>query len=131
MADDGFNGSTVIWNSADAGGTGLAFGPLLGCSDDSSGAEVPVTGAGDTEHSYVVGITDQTVTVDFGGTPAPTDDTSPKEIAAGQKGALSVTWNDDVGTQGTLANGIITRLNVSGSLDGPITGSITVRPTVA
>ena len=130
MADKGFNGSTVIWNSAAVGGSGVAFGPLLGCDDEVSGAEVQVTGAGDALHTNEVGIDDETVTVQFGGSPAQTDDTTPLDVAAGQKGDLAVTWNDGAGTQGTLTNALLTNLEVSGALDGPITGSVTVRPSV-
>ncbi len=128
MANEGFNGSTVTWDPTGAA-TALALGPLLGCDDSVTGAEVPVTGAGDSLHTNEVGIDDESVTVQIGGSPGP--DQASGVIAAGQKGALAVAWNEGVGTQVSLANGLLTNLEVSGSLDGPITSSVTVRPTTA
>jgi hypothetical protein len=132
MADKGFNGTTVIWSSVEDGGDGIALGPLMGCDDESTGAEVKVTGSGAALQASEVGLTDETVTIQFVGSPADTDDTAPLEIAAGQKGEITIVWNDGVGGgQGSITGALLTNVQVSGSLDGPITGSVTVRRNIA
>lgn len=126
MANDGFNGTTATWDPTGAS-TALTFGPLTNVSTDDSPAEVQITGAAAANHKFLTGLNNVTTTVDFNGTPLESDAST--EIHAGDIGALSIVWFEGVGTQGTLANALLTRISLSGSIDQVISGSITVRPS--
>lgn len=126
MANDGFNGTTATWDPTGAN-TALTFGPLTNVSTDDSPAEVQITGASAANHKFLAGLSSITTTIDFVGTPLESD--SSTEIHAGDIGALSIVWFEGAGTQGTLANALVTRVSLSGSIDQAISGSITVRPS--
>ena len=125
--NDSFNGTTGTWDPAGAA-TALKFGPIQGITYENATAEVPITGTGDSEHSYKAGLNNESVTVDFLGNP---EDSTSTELEVGTKGDLAVAWNDGSGTQGTISNCMIARISMSGSIDNPITSSITVRPSKA
>lgn len=127
MGNKGFNGTSATWDPTGAGNTATGFGPLSNVSTDDSPAEVQTTGAGSANHTFLTGLSNVTTTVDFVGTPLAGDGTT--EIHAGDIGALLVTWFEAAGTAGSLANALLTRISLSGSIDQSITGSITVRPS--
>ena len=113
MADDGFNGSTISFGGADQT-------PLLSISVEDSVAEVPVSGAADSAHTYEGGISNPSTTWEVAG------DTT---LSKGDAGAIVVAWNDvDAGAHGSITSAIITSISKTGSLDSPISSSITARP---
>ena len=108
-----FNGTTVAFD-------GNSMTELQSCTIEHTVAEVPVTGADDSGHTYQPGIPDRTVTVDVLGelgTP----------VFKGDTGALVVTW---AGTEawGGISSAIVTNISKSGTLDGQIVQTITFRP---
>ena len=110
MADAGFNGSTMALGT-------YTSTPLRSMSYDCTAAEVPVHGAGSTQAIFVDGIKNATVTFEIvGATPITTGDT----------GAVTLTWND--GGNDTFTTGVVTAVSTSGSMDGEITSSITIKP---
>ena len=111
MANAGFNGTTITI-------AGAAETPLLSCTYDDSAAEVDVTGAGDAIHSYEAGIPNPTITCELVGA---------NDAAVADEGALSIAWFD--GVTDTIASVVITAVSRTGSLDSPLTTSITVRPS--
>jgi hypothetical protein len=114
MANDGFNGSTVTFASA-------TLGDLRGIDYSESGAEVDCTASDDTVKIFEVGITDQTVSVDFVG--------SPPSCGVGSKGALSIAWKD--GGSDTITAAIVTEIGTKGQMDGEITSNIKLKPSTA
>jgi len=129
MADNGFNGLTATWNP-EGDNTAATLGTITNLSDEGTAAEIDVTGSSDSTHVFESGLPDSTTTVDLAGVPANESDDS-TNIAVGDKGALAVTW-PDAGTEGTLSGtAAITGLSISGSVDQPITSSLTFRPSVA
>jgi hypothetical protein len=117
MADDGFNGSTVDWNS-------VTLGPLRSISFRESGARANVSGAGDSAGTEEIGIPMSEVTIGFVGTrPASGAD-------VGDKGSLSITWND-TGTDGTITNVAISDFQSDGNMDGEILSQITLVTSTA
>lgn len=127
MANDGFNGTSATWDPTGDTNQAFSFGPLTNVSTDDSPAEVQITGSADANHKFLVGLSNVTVTVDFVGTPMAADGTT--ELHAADIGALSTVWFEGAGTQGSLANALLTRISLSGSIDQIISGSITVRPS--
>jgi len=113
MADDGFNGSTITFATG-------AETPLLDINYTEAAAEVDVTGAGDSSHTYEAGIPDVTATFTIVGGNA---------LSVGDEGAVAVAWND--GSAESLTNGVITNIVTSGSLDDKITSAVTVKETAA
>ena len=109
MADDGFNGATVSFASA-------ALGPLRSISTNSVGAEVLVTGSGDTEQAFAGGIPKkQTTVIIVGGT----------SVAAGDLGALAIAWTDiGTSTDGTETTAQVVSVDTSGSMDSEILSTI-------
>ena len=112
MANSGFNGTTITI-------AGAAETPLLSCTYDDSAAEVDVTGAGDLIHSYEAGLPNPTITCEVVGA---------NDAAVADEGALSIAWFDE-GIVDTIASVVITAVSRTGSLDSPLTTSITVRPS--
>ena len=114
MADDGFNGSTISFAAADQT-------PLLSITTVNGVGEVPVGGAGDTGHTYEGGIPTKSTTWDVTGNTT---------LSKGDEGAVVVAWNDG-GAHGSIAAAVIQSVRKTGSLDSPISCSITVIPTPA
>ena len=111
MASDNFNGSTISVGAADQI-------PLTGMTFDDSAAEVDVTGCADSGHTYEAGLPNVTLTIETVGV---------SDLSVGDEGAISVAWND--GSTDTITNGVVTAVSKTGSLDGAISSSVTVRPT--
>lgn len=111
MANKGFNGSTVSFNSQ-------SIGVLVGLTVDEKVAEVRVSSSGDSIHKYVAGIPDPEVTVETIGGPPP---------AIGATGALAISWFDG-STAPTITNGVVTARTTKGTMDGEISGTIKIRP---
>ena len=107
MANDGFNGSTVLFNS-------VTLGSLRGISWSNTAGEVDITASGDTVATCVAAIPKAEITVDFVGGP-PT-------IAIGSTAALTVTWFDSA-TLGTLTKAILLSLDCKGNMNGEITST--------
>ena len=118
MANEGFNGSTITV-------TGIVTAPLLSISHDDSAAEIDVTGAGDALHTYVAGLANPSITFEVVGVT---------DATIGDEGPMVITWFTSTGpTNGIidLSAVVVTAVSVNGSVDGPITSSITVRPSSA
>jgi len=114
VADNGFNGSTATFAAA-ALGDGLR-----GCRYSEAGADVDVSAAGDTDKTYEAGLTDKEVTIDFVGITT---------VSKGDKGAISITWND--GSSDAITNAICSSVNHGGNMDGELSGSATFKPSTA
>lgn len=113
MANDAFNGTTFTFG-------GGAQTPLRSCSYDNSAAEIDVTGAGDSLHTYEAGLPNETLTVEVVGGSS---------VAVADEGAITIAWFD--GTSDTTTNSVCTAVSRSGSLDGEILTTLTFRPTAA
>lgn len=96
---------------------GSAQTPLISISFDDSAAEVDVTGAGDAMHSYEAGLPNPSCTIEVVGATA---------TAIAANGALDINWFDGGTTD--ITDVVCTAVSINGSLDGPITSSITCRP---
>ncbi len=113
MANDGFNGSTISF--AGSGQT-----PLRDINYDASVAEVDVSGAGDTETTYVAGQLNRTFTCQIvGGTT----------IAPGDKGTVAIVWYD--GTSVSITNCCCFSVVTSGSKDSEMLTDLRFRPSIA
>ena len=107
MADDGFNGSTITIGSSQL--------PLLSITHETVAAEIDLTGAADTEGTYVVGIPHEKVTFEVVGVSALAVAATAVEVA--------IAWND--GSTDTLTTGQCSGNTVTGSIDDKITSSLT------
>jgi hypothetical protein len=117
MADDGFNGSVIDFQS-------ITLGPLRSINFRESAARVDTTGAGDSEGTEEVGVPKKELAVTFvGGLPASGGD-------VGDKGALSVVWNDG-GNPGTIPNVVVADRNQGGSMDTEVISEMTFLPSSA
>ena len=109
-----FNTTTISIAAADQA-------PLLDISVSGTAAEIDITGAADSAHTYEAGIPDYTVTFTILGCTT---------IGIGDKGAIvigpvaSPTWTS---TMGEFTTGIVTNVEMSGSIDDTITSAITVK----
>lgn len=113
MADKGFNGTTITFPTA-------AIAELRSVSYSVGGATVDVGASDDTAALFVNGRDDVEVTVEIvGGTT----------LSRGDTGAVTISWFD--GTSDTLTNAVITQVTVSGSMDGDITTSVSLKETPA
>ena len=130
MADNAFDGATATWDPVDPNpGEGVqTLGFITSITDDVTAAEIDVTGSSDSQHLFESGIPSESVTVELVGQVTDTTATL-FQIGAGDNGVLAVGWPDS-GTEGTIAVGTIFALSVSGTMDGPITSSLTIRPGV-
>ena len=109
---DGFNGATIKWNTTDD------QTPLLSISYDKTAAEIDVTGAADSNHTYITGIPDETITCEVVGQPTTVD--------VGTTAALvTITWGDE--TTETFTTGECTSISKSGSIDDKHTSTITFK----
>ncbi len=112
MADDGFNGATLL------NGT-VSLGPLRSIQSNEVAAAVDVSGSGDSEKAFANGLPDKTTTfVIVGGTT----------LSIGDAVALNVAWNDiGTSTDGTIAAGSVFNVGMSGSVDSEILTTIEVK----
>lgn len=110
MANDGFNGSTISFGAADQT-------PLLSITHDTAAAEIDVTGAADTEGTYLAGIPHETITFDVVGVSGLAVGATPAAVA--------IAWFD--GTNESLTTGVCTNISVTGSIDDKITSSVTFK----
>lgn len=112
MADDGFNGATLL------NGT-VSLGPLRSIQTNEVGAPVDVTGSGDAAKSFAVGIPELTTTfVIVGGTT----------LSVGDAVVLNVAWNDiGSATDGTHATGSVMSVAMAGSVDSEILTTLEVK----
>lgn len=92
--------------------------PLLDISVSSSGAEIDITGAADSAHTYEAGIPDTTVTFTILGCTT---------VSVGDTGAIAIAGDTWTGTIGEFTTGVVTNVEMSGSIDDTITSAITVR----
>ncbi len=110
-----FNGTTVSFAAS-----GLI--PLLSLSYDATSAEVDVTGAGDSLHTFEPGIPNETLVVELVGTSTKT---------VGDLGATVVTWGGVAGnTWGSWSSAVITKIEKTGRIDDKETYSITIKRVV-
>lgn len=112
MANDGFNGSTLVFAS-------VTIGSLRGISFDKTYPTAVVTSSTDTDALEIPGIPKTEVSCDIVGGTLPT----------ATVGFLAVTWMDG-STSGTLTKAGITGVSVKGSMDGEMTGTIKFCKTV-
>lgn len=106
-------------------GTTLDFGGAVSdvrsITFSDSGTPIDITDLSSTNHEYETGLSDPECTVELvGGTT----------IAVGDTGTVTVDWADAV-TDSTMTDGIVTNVEISGSLDSEITSSVTFKPTPA
>ena len=127
MADNAFDGATAFWDPTGAA-TDQTLGFVTSITDDVTAAEIDVTGSSDTQHLFESGIKSESVTIELVG--QATDESAGGQITAGDNGVITIAWADG-GAAGTLGDpGTIFALSVSGTMDGPITSSLTFRPGV-
>jgi hypothetical protein len=109
MADDGFNGATLLLDS-------VALGPILSINASDSAPEVDTTGSADSAATSAGGVPKLTISVEIlGGTTASPNDT----------GALAVAWLDiGTSTLGTETTARVSSVSTSGSKDQPTTTTI-------
>ncbi len=119
MANDGFNGSTIA-----LGGT--SFGSLRSIDVTIGGATVDISasGDGDAGKTWVNGLDDVEIGVEFVGTQSGVSG-----LGRGSIGALTVKWNDDSTTGSPMSNAICTQITQRGSMDGEITSNATFKKT--
>jgi hypothetical protein len=119
MANDGFNGSTIA-----LGGT--SFGSLRSIDVTVGGATVDISASGDVDEgkTWVNGLDDVEIGVEFIGTPG-----GALAIGRGSWGALTIKWFDDSTTGSPMTNAICTQITQRGSMDGEITSNATFKKT--
>jgi len=110
MADAGFNGSTI---SIDGSGAT----PLRSIDYDDGDNAVDLSGCADSTHEYVNGLSDPVITCEVVGRTT---------VSKGDTGSVSVSWND--GQTDSITSAVVTGISASGSLDGEILSTITLRP---
>ena len=113
MANDAFNGSVAVFNSA-------TLGSVRGIDYSASGAKCDLTATGDTTKTHDVGIPEIELSIDFVGTP--------DSLTVGSYGALTITWQDGT-TIGSITTAKVQKVSARGSMDGEITGSATFVPS--
>jgi len=109
---DGFNASTIKWK------TTHDQTPLLSITYDKTAAEIDVTGAADSNHIYLSGIPDETITCEVVGMPTTVD----VGTTAAQ---VLVTWGD--ATTETFTTGECVGISKSGTLDDKVTTTLTFK----
>jgi len=110
MADNGFNGSTLVFGGVTYGTTTF---PIVSMSHNLTAEAVDVSGAGNSEKLYVGGQTDRELQVEVVGTPA---------AAVPSTGALTVTWFD--GQSHAITSALCVECSESGSVNGAITSTL-------
>ena len=111
MADDAGNAATFTWGSAQAKVTSLSF--------SQNGNEIDVTAFADSAHEYLLGIPDTECTVELIGVTS---------LTIGATETCTIMWGNAASTESEIAVGIITAIEKSDSLDGPVTSSLTFKP---
>ena len=111
MANDGFNGSTVTFDS-------VAVGDLLSIDYSDSVEAIDTTDSADTSHKYLTGIPDPECSVEVVGVPS---------LSVAATGTLSVAWFD--GTTDTMTASVLTEISSSGSVDDKISTTLTFKPS--
>ena len=114
--DFNFNGSTVLFAT-------VTLGPLRSIDYSETAAQVDVTGSDDGVKTFRAGIPDPTVTVTIVGGLVPA-------AVIGALGALDIAWQDAT-TEGTRAEplrSVIVDRGQTGSMDGEITSTYTLKP---
>ncbi|MCK9569312.1 hypothetical protein M0R72_10280 [Candidatus Pacearchaeota archaeon] len=101
-----FNGSTLLF-------AGVTVGSLRGITFDKTYPKADVTGSSDTDATEVPGIPTTEVSCDIVGGTLPT----------ATMGSLGVTWKDTT-TSGTLSTAGICGVNLKGTMNGEMTGTI-------
>ena len=115
MSQENYNDVTIVWTPT----VGQAVTvPHVGLNTDDGAADVDDTVCGASLGTHLDGIADLTAQCNFGG--------SGDGLLLGALGALAVT-----GMNGSLAAAAIFEKTVSGTEDGAIEGSITIRPVPA
>src|SRR6056297_3144009 len=109
-----FNGTTQNASSGEGG--------VTDCSFTSSAETIDITSADDDSKTFETGVPDSEATVTIIGSTA---------VAVGDTLALSIAWADDTGSADAMTNAIVTNVETSGSMDGAITSTITLKPTPA
>lgn len=109
MADIGFDGSTVTFD-------GDKLGALADFDYQNNAAEIDDSGSLDDDITVIMGWDDEVSTITVLGSTLAGHD-------VGDKGAVAVDLNDG-GTDGSITNGLIVGLTVSGSLGQAITSKI-------
>ena len=109
----GFNGTKLLWPSTSESGGGISD-----VTHNQSGADVQIGGSTSAGYEYETGLTDESVEISLvGGTT----------IIKGATGKATVKWND--GSSNTLIEkAVVMSVSKTGSVDNPITSSITLRP---
>jgi len=109
----GFNGTYLTFPSTSTRITGITD-----LSHPQSGAEIQIGGSTNSGYAYEDGLTDESVEVTVtGGTT----------ITKGTTGEVKAIWND--GSSNTLiSKAVVTNVEKTGSLDNPITSTVTFRP---
>jgi len=107
MANKGFNGSTLTF-------VGQAIGSLLGISYSKKWPRVNITCASDAVATEIPGIPVIEVSCDIVGGTLP----------SGASGALAASWFDGT-SSGTLTSAGLVGVDVKGSMDGEISGTLT------
>ena len=112
MADDAGNAATFSFG-------GTTQGKVTSISFSQNGNEIDVTAFGDTAHEYLLGIPDTECSVELIGVTA---------LTLGASGAVAVAWADSGTSTSAITSAIITSIEKSDSLDGPVTSSLTLKP---
>jgi len=113
MANLGFNGTTVSFAST----AGVTANPLRSVTYSNSPAEVDVSGSTDSTHKYTPGMDNETLTYELVGAAS---------IVNGSTGTVTVSWND--GNSDSF-RGVIMTHEHTGSMDGELLTSVTIRPS--
>ena len=109
----GFNGTAITFPS-----TSTRLNPVTDITHNQSGAVIAIGGSTSAGYVYEDGLTDESVeiTVQGGST-----------VTKGSTGQVKAIWND--GSSNTLiSKAVVISVNKTGSVDSPISSSITFRP---
>jgi len=114
MADDGFNGSTLTFDSSPVGDK------LRSISTSEDGGDVNITGSGHSVGLSIDAIPKLEITATVVGVASQ---------ARGDTGAIAVAWNDGTSDDGGGHTFRISKREVSGDMDGELITSLTFVPT--
>jgi hypothetical protein len=105
MANDGFNGATLVF------GAHTLTNKILGMNYSAKAAAVDVTPANVTDDIFEPGTVKKELSVDLVG--------SVTGLSAGEKGALVVVWPDGI-SYGSIASALLTDLDKKGNKNGAL-----------
>ena len=114
MASTKFNGSTVALGN-------YTLGKLVSVNRKSSATKIDETGAGDSEKTFSVGMTDNSVDITVRGIPT---------CVVGDTGNFTATFAGSMGTV-TITNAGVFDLSVSGEVDGGVQTTISLAKTAS